>query len=93
MPTYYEILGIARAASVDEIRRAFRREAKKLHPDKAGGQTSGMVGLNEAYETLRDPDRRREYDRTLVRRLPPPRRSSTIRSSSFYGSSTRWMRS
>jgi curved DNA-binding protein CbpA len=71
MPTYYEILGLARSATADEIRRAFRREAKKLHPDRAGGGTAGMVGLNEAYEILKDPGRRRAYDATLEKRLPP----------------------
>jgi curved DNA-binding protein CbpA len=71
MPTYYELLGLGRSATSDEIRRAFRREAKKLHPDKAGGGTAGMVGLNEAYETLKDPGKRKAYDATLERKLPP----------------------
>ncbi|MDB5097879.1 MAG: chaperone protein DnaJ [Cyanobacteria bacterium RYN_339] len=71
MASYYEILGLPRAATADDVRRAFRREAKRLHPDKAGGANAGMVGLNEAYETLKDPVRRRNYDATLARPLPP----------------------
>lgn len=74
MPTYYEILGIAREASHEEVRTAFRRAAKQVHPDRGSGTEAAMVRLNEAYDTLKDPERREAYDRTLepaAYRLPP----------------------
>ncbi|MFP5503644.1 MAG: J domain-containing protein, partial [Candidatus Sericytochromatia bacterium] len=65
MPTFYEILGVTREATTEDIRQAFRRAAKAAHPDRDSGTESAMVRLNEAYETLKDPDRREAYDRTL----------------------------
>lgn len=65
MPTYYEILGVSREATSQDIRTAFRRAAKELHPDRESGTESAMVRLNEAYDTLKDPERRQAYDRTL----------------------------
>lgn len=65
MSNYYEILGVNRDASPETIRRAFRERAKERHPDKAAGSEAEMVRLNQAYETLKDPKRRREYDASL----------------------------
>jgi DnaJ-like protein len=59
---YYELLGVARDASPDEIRSAYRALAKAMHPD-AGGTAGAFRLLREAYETLTDPDRRADYDR------------------------------
>lgn len=59
---YYELLGVARDASQDEIRSAYRGLAKAMHPD-AGGTAGAFRLLREAYETLTDPDRRADYDR------------------------------
>lgn len=62
---YYEILGIGREASAEEIRRAFRNLAKKLHPDvnkEADGEAK-FKEINEAYAILSDEDRRAAYDR------------------------------
>lgn len=59
----YETLGVAREASADEIRIAFRRAASTAHPDK-GGDTERMAAINEAYTLLSDPERRKRFDET-----------------------------
>jgi molecular chaperone DnaJ len=68
MPTkrdYYEVLGIPRNATDEEIKRAFRRLAFKYHPDHNRDDTAGekFKEINEAYEVLSDPDKRAAYDR------------------------------
>lgn len=62
---YYEILGVARGASADELRRAYRRLAKQYHPDvnKEDGATDRFKEINEAYAVLSDDERRAAYDR------------------------------
>src|SRR5688572_27268608 len=62
---YYEILGLARGASEQDIKQAFRRLAKDCHPDRNGGDKGAEAKfkeLNEAYEALRDPQKRAAYD-------------------------------
>lgn len=61
---FYEVLGIGRTASADEVRRAFRDRAKRYHPDRAGAAADGarFQHLREAFEVLRDPQRRMRYD-------------------------------
>lgn len=74
MGTYYDLLGVARDATDDDLRRAFRKLAKASHPDRDSGTEAAMVRLNQAYETLRDPEKRQAYDQTLRpegQRLPP----------------------
>ena len=82
---FYAILEVSRTATSEEIRAAYRRLAREHHPDaNPSPEAEGrMRGINEAWETLRDQDRRAAYDRMLprparpvvrpVRRQPPPR--------------------
>jgi len=59
---YYEILGIGKDASADEIKKAFRKLAIKYHPDKEGGDEVKFKEANEAYEVLKDSQKRQRYD-------------------------------
>ncbi len=58
---YYEILGVGKDASADEIKKAFRKQAIEHHPDR-GGDEAKFKELNEAYEVLKDPEKRKRYD-------------------------------
>ena len=62
---YYEILGVSRTATTEEIRRAYRRLARQYHPDvnKSPDAEEKFKEINEAYEVLSDPERRAAYDR------------------------------
>lgn len=61
---YYRILGVPRSATAEQIRQAFREQAKALHPDQAdgAGDAEAFRLIREAYETLREPRRRMAYD-------------------------------
>ena len=59
---YYEVLGVDKGASADEIKKAFRRKAVELHPDKEGGDEEKFKEINEAYEVLKDQQKRQRYD-------------------------------
>lgn len=59
---YYELLGISKSASDDEIKKAFRKKAIEHHPDKAGGDEAKFKEINEAYEVLKDERKRQRYD-------------------------------
>ena len=59
---YYELLGVSKGASDDEIKKAFRKLAVKYHPDKEGGDETKFKEINEAYEVLKDKQKRQRYD-------------------------------
>lgn len=58
---YYEVLGVNKDASADEIKKAFRRAAIEHHPDR-GGDEAKFKEINEAYEVLKDPSKKQRYD-------------------------------
>ncbi len=58
---YYEVLGLGKSASADEIKKAFRKAAIEHHPDK-GGDEAKFKEVNEAYEVLKDASKRQRYD-------------------------------
>lgn len=60
-PDYYKTLGVSRTATADEIKKAYRKLARKHHPD-AGGDESKFKEINEAYEVLSDDKKRQLYD-------------------------------
>ena len=63
---YYEILGIKKSASEDEIKKAYRTLAKKYHPDKNKGNKEAenkFKEISEAYAVLSDKEKREQYDR------------------------------
>jgi molecular chaperone DnaJ len=58
---YYEVLGVGKDASADEIKKAFRKAAIEHHPDR-GGDEAKFKEINEAYEVLKDSEKRKRYD-------------------------------
>lgn len=77
---YYEILGVSKTASTDEIKKAFRKLARIHHPDVAKDKKAGEAKfkeINEAYEVLNDAEKRQQYDQLQARHqsgaeFPPP---------------------
>src|SRR3712207_9300441 len=62
---YYQVLGVKRDAKAEEIKKAYRKLARKFHPDVNPGDKSAETKfkeINEAYEVLGDADKRRKYD-------------------------------
>ena len=63
---YYEVLGVSRGASADEIKKAYRRKVKELHPDRNKDNPNAEAEfkeVGEAYDVLKDPDKKAAYDR------------------------------
>ncbi|XP_047071237.1 chaperone protein dnaJ 11, chloroplastic-like [Lolium rigidum] len=83
--TLYEVLGLRAGATGGEIKAAYRRLARELHPDVAGSPGDGFIRLHDAYATLADPAARARYDRDVVAQAyaqPPAARPSPH---SFWG--------
>ena len=62
MADYYDILGVSRDASADDIKKAYRKMAHKYHPDKQGGDEEKFKEINEAYQVLGNEQKRSQYD-------------------------------
>jgi len=93
---YYETLGVSKTASEDEIKSAFRKLARKYHPDVAKDKKEAeekFKQINEAYEVLSDPEKRRKYDQLGENWnqpggfQPPPQWGGGQRGGGFYGGS------
>ncbi|ACZ22796.1 DnaJ-class molecular chaperone with C-terminal Zn finger domain [Sanguibacter keddieii DSM 10542] len=65
MTDFYSVLGVARDAEPETIAVVYKSLAKRLHPDREGGDATRFAAVTEAYDTLGDERRRADYDRTL----------------------------
>ena len=91
MADHYSVLGIKRSASADEIKRAFRKKAKEHHPD-VGGDGIYILKINDAWEVLGDPDKKRAYD-NQISSFSTPRNASYSRQAAPSSSwSANWQR-
>lgn len=93
MANYYETLKVSQKASSNEIKSAYRRLARKLHPDKNNGSEEtarAFAAIAEAYDVLRNPDERARYDKKLLqaRYDNSTNGDSVFASSNFHA--TRW---
>ena len=59
---YYDVLGVNKNASQEDIKKAYRNLSKKYHPDRNGGDETKFKEINEAYDTLGDENKRKQYD-------------------------------
>jgi len=80
VPTHYETLGVAPGADAEQLRQAYLRRARALHPDHLAGASDALASnsgramqdVNEAWRVLRNPDLRSSYDRSIARPRPAP---------------------
>lgn len=70
-PTYYDVLGISSHSTAEEVTKAYRRAMRIAHPDTSGEAHSPLAALvTQAYDVLRDPTKRAEYDQSLESHSP-----------------------
>ena len=71
---YYQVLGVARTATAADIKKAYRKQARKFHPDMnpASDATRSMADINEAHDVLSDAHKREAYDTLGTQRDDPP---------------------
>ncbi len=62
MTNHYDVLGVAKTASQADIKTAYKKLAQKHHPDRPSGSASVFKEINSAYQILKDPSKRAEYD-------------------------------
>lgn len=87
--SHYDLLGVGPEADDATVRRAYVEQARRYHPDRAGGDPARMRAVNEAWATLRDPVQRAHYDLTLQQAPAMPASSSTPSSGPLPGRSPR----
>ena len=66
MANYYDVLGVAKDADARTIKSAYKKLAKKYHPDVNPGAGEKFTEINDAYQTLSDPQKKAEYDNPLA---------------------------
>jgi len=59
---YYQTLGVSKNASPEELKKAYKKQSMQYHPDRPGGNEEKFKEINEAYNTLKDPQKRAQYD-------------------------------
>lgn len=65
LPPHYDVLGIPKTASSEDVRKAWKRMTLRHHPDRPGGSVETSQAIQEAYHVLSDPKRRKDYDQRL----------------------------